>query len=141
MYYSLASNHLALLTLISSSRTSSASNQTLTNGHSGNGELKDAPPPTPLELNNLIPPTIPLDQTCWPPITPRRARTLVLCFDGTGDQFDDDVCILPSMAFVQVITSLILQNSNIVRLFQLLKKNDPTRQMCYYQAGIGTYNA
>lgn len=23
-----------------------------------------------------------------------RARTLVLCFDGTGDQFDDDVCQL-----------------------------------------------
>lgn len=25
------------------------------------------------------------------PDDPRRARTLVLCFDGTGDQFDDDV--------------------------------------------------
>ncbi|KZS92723.1 hypothetical protein SISNIDRAFT_385450, partial [Sistotremastrum niveocremeum HHB9708] len=50
------------------------------------------------------------------------ARTLVLCFDGTGDQFDDD-------------------NSNIVRIFQLLKKNDPKLQMCYYQTGVGTYTA
>ncbi|KAK7045884.1 hypothetical protein VNI00_007315 [Paramarasmius palmivorus] len=47
-------------------------------------------------------------------------RTLVLCFDGTGDQFDSD-------------------NSNIVEFFQLLKKDDRSKQMVYYQAGIGTY--
>ncbi|ESK89835.1 hypothetical protein Moror_883 [Moniliophthora roreri MCA 2997] len=47
-------------------------------------------------------------------------RTLVLCFDGTGDQFDSD-------------------NSNIVEFFRLLKKDDRTKQMVYYQAGIGTY--
>ncbi|KAF9477867.1 hypothetical protein BDN70DRAFT_913930 [Pholiota conissans] len=48
------------------------------------------------------------------------ARTLVLCFDGTGDQFDSD-------------------NSNIVALFTMLKKDDSDKQMVYYQAGIGTY--
>ncbi|KAJ6500953.1 hypothetical protein C8R45DRAFT_820393 [Mycena sanguinolenta] len=47
-------------------------------------------------------------------------RTLVLCFDGTGDQFDND-------------------NSNIVQLFSMLHKGDRSRQMVYYQAGIGTY--
>ncbi|KAJ7726440.1 hypothetical protein DFH07DRAFT_237077 [Mycena maculata] len=47
-------------------------------------------------------------------------RTLVLCFDGTGDQFDSD-------------------NSNIVQFFTLLPKGDRSRQMVYYQAGIGTY--
>ncbi|KAF7353957.1 DUF2235 domain-containing protein [Mycena venus] len=47
-------------------------------------------------------------------------RTLVLAFDGTGDQFDND-------------------NSNIVQLFSMLLKGDRTRQMVYYQAGIGTY--
>ncbi|OJA19273.1 hypothetical protein AZE42_04491 [Rhizopogon vesiculosus] len=47
-------------------------------------------------------------------------RTLVLCFDGTGDQFDSD-------------------NSNIVQLFSMLVKDDPNQQMVYYQAGIGTY--
>jgi uncharacterized protein (DUF2235 family) len=41
-------------------------------------------------------------------------RTLVLCFDGTGDQFDAD-------------------NSNIVRLFSMLPKADRTKQMVYYQ--------
>jgi len=49
-----------------------------------------------------------------------KARTLVLCFDGTGDQFDND-------------------NSNIVELFTCLAKGDTERQMVYYQAGIGTY--
>ncbi|KAJ7482979.1 hypothetical protein B0H11DRAFT_2021670 [Mycena galericulata] len=47
-------------------------------------------------------------------------RTLVLCFDGTGDQFDSD-------------------NSNIVQFFTMLPKGDQSRQLVYYQAGIGTY--
>lgn len=49
-----------------------------------------------------------------------KNRTLVLCFDGTGDQFSSD-------------------NSNIVQLFSMLVKDDPALQMVYYQAGIGTY--
>jgi len=49
-----------------------------------------------------------------------KHRNLILCFDGTGDQFDDD-------------------NSNIVNFVSLLKKNDSTKQLVYYQAGIGTY--
>ncbi|KAF9259355.1 hypothetical protein L218DRAFT_1003914 [Marasmius fiardii PR-910] len=47
-------------------------------------------------------------------------RTLVICFDGTGDQFDDD-------------------NSNVVNFFSMLKKDDPRKQLVYYQTGIGTY--
>jgi len=47
-------------------------------------------------------------------------RTLVLCFDGTGDQFDED-------------------NSNVVNFFSMLKKDDSKEQLVYYQAGIGTY--
>jgi len=58
--------------------------------------------------NTIVPPT-------------NKNRTLVLCFDGTGDQFDAD-------------------NSNIVELFTCLSKGDPERQMVYYQAGIGTYS-
>ncbi|TFK61202.1 hypothetical protein BDN72DRAFT_828458 [Pluteus cervinus] len=57
---------------------------------------------------------------CVPP--QHAARTLVLCFDGTGDQFDSD-------------------NSNIVQLFTMLKKDDRSQQMVYYQAGIGTYTS
>jgi uncharacterized protein (DUF2235 family) len=47
-------------------------------------------------------------------------RNLIVCFDGTGDQFD-------------------LDNSNIVQLVQMLKRDDRTLQMVYYQAGIGTW--
>ncbi|CAE6439286.1 unnamed protein product [Rhizoctonia solani] len=59
--------------------------------------------------------------TSYPQVIPptRESRTLVLCFDGTGDQFDQD-------------------NSNIVQFFQLLKKDGRDKQMVYYQAGIGT---
>jgi len=49
-----------------------------------------------------------------------HGRTLVLCFDGTGDQFDSD-------------------NSNVVQLVATLKKDDTSKQLVYYQTGIGTY--
>ena len=51
-----------------------------------------------------------------PPVIPpeHSNRTLVLCFDGTGDQFDAD-------------------NSNIVQLVSLLKKGDSKQQLVYYQ--------
>ena len=58
--------------------------------------------------------------SCVPAIQPAGSsdtpppRTLVLCFDGTGDQFDAD-------------------NSNIVQLVSLLKKDDKTKQLVYYQ--------
>jgi uncharacterized protein (DUF2235 family) len=51
-----------------------------------------------------------------------RHRTLIVCFDGTGDQFDND-------------------NSNVVQFVSLLKKDDKDKQLVYYQAGIGTYNS
>jgi uncharacterized protein (DUF2235 family) len=51
---------------------------------------------------------------------PPRARTLILCFDGTSNEFDGD-------------------NTNVVKFFSLLKKDDWNVQMCYYQAGIGTF--
>ncbi|KAG9118864.1 hypothetical protein FRC07_006412 [Ceratobasidium sp. 392] len=31
------------------------------------------------------------------------------------------------------------ENTNVVKLVELLKKNDPSRQMVYYQTGVGTY--
>ncbi|KAI0640161.1 hypothetical protein C8Q77DRAFT_1044697 [Trametes polyzona] len=60
------------------------------------------------------------DNDIIPPYDPSAPRTLVLCFDGTGDQFDTD-------------------NSNVVKFFSLLKKDDRREQMVYYQTGIGTY--
>ncbi|KAI0405940.1 hypothetical protein F4802DRAFT_606488 [Xylaria palmicola] len=48
-------------------------------------------------------------------------RTIVICLDGTGDQFDND-------------------NSNIVHFVSCLKKHSPEQQVTYYQSGIGTYD-
>ncbi|KAH9947605.1 hypothetical protein B0H21DRAFT_323664 [Amylocystis lapponica] len=50
---------------------------------------------------------------------PHRPRTLILCFDGTADQYDGT-------------------NTNVVKLYSLLNK-DESQQLCYYQPGVGTY--
>jgi len=51
--------------------------------------------------------------------TNTNPRTLVLCFDGTAGKYD-------------------AENTNVVRLFALLKKDD-VEQLTFYQAGIGTW--
>ncbi|TFK65481.1 hypothetical protein BDN72DRAFT_860594 [Pluteus cervinus] len=61
----------------------------------------------PYQTHSFIPPT-------------GEGRTLILCFDGTGDKFDKD-------------------NSNVVQFFSLLKKDRKDEQRVYYQSGIGTY--
>ncbi|RPD64674.1 hypothetical protein L227DRAFT_571135 [Lentinus tigrinus ALCF2SS1-6] len=75
-----------------------------------------------MENPSSMPPLTPSVSLTSPVPTPpgRPARTLVLCFDGTGDSFDAD-------------------NSNVVALFSMLKKDDRNEQMVYYQPGIGTY--
>jgi len=79
----------------------SSSGKVLSDDHS-----RASPPTSPMALlEGSYPPVIPPDHT---------SRTLVLCFDGTGDQFDND-------------------NSNIVQLVTLLKKDDSTKQLVYYQ--------
>lgn len=49
-----------------------------------------------------------------------KPRTLVLCFDGTTNVYDDT-------------------NTNVVKLFSLLQRDRRDEQMVYYQPGIGTY--
>jgi hypothetical protein len=69
-----------------------------------------------------------------------QSRTLVLCFDGTGGEFDENV---RALAFTSGLTTLNLyiymQDSNVLAFFSMLKKNDRSRQLCYYQAGLGSY--
>ena len=76
-------------------------------------ETSPDPPLCPARESTLYP-------RSTPPVIPpeHEHRTLVLCFDGTGDQFDAD-------------------NSNIVQLVSLLKKNDRNKQMMYYQVRYG----
>lgn len=49
-----------------------------------------------------------------------KPRTLVLCFDGTTNIYDDT-------------------NTNVVKLFSLMKRDNREEQMVYYQPGVGTY--
>ena len=74
-----------------------------------------------LGLNQLGVPQETIDASKFPsvipPSHPTRKRTLVVCFDGTGDQFDND-------------------NSNIVQLVALMKKDDRHQQLVYYQACV-----
>ncbi|KAI0041755.1 hypothetical protein FA95DRAFT_653024 [Auriscalpium vulgare] len=50
----------------------------------------------------------------------RKPRTLVLCFDGTSNEYGT-------------------KNTNVVKFYSLLKKDRAEDQLCYYQAGVGTY--
>jgi hypothetical protein len=45
---------------------------------------------------------------------PHAGKMLIVCFDGTGNDFNAD-------------------NSNIVQLVSMLKRDDQTKQMVYYQ--------
>ncbi|EJC98126.1 uncharacterized protein FOMMEDRAFT_162480 [Fomitiporia mediterranea MF3/22] len=51
---------------------------------------------------------------------PSRSRMLVLCFDGTSNEYDGE-------------------NTNVVKFFAMLRKDCDDEQLCYYQTGIGTY--
>ena len=96
---------------------------------SGKHELDESP--TETQFPEILYTTDPIDERkkplprrreetvdprqCPPVIPPKHPnRTLILCFDGTGDQFDAD-------------------NSNVVQLVSLLKKDDSTKQLVYYQ--------
>ncbi|KZV71100.1 hypothetical protein PENSPDRAFT_650993 [Peniophora sp. CONT] len=50
----------------------------------------------------------------------RKPRTIVLCFDGTSNEYGT-------------------KNTNVVKFYSLLKKDNQADQICYYQPGIGTY--
>ncbi|KAI6030584.1 hypothetical protein F5J12DRAFT_779698 [Pisolithus orientalis] len=68
-------------------------------------------------------------------------RMLILCFDGTAGQFDSNVN--------HFSWDREFQNTNVVKLFGLLRKDAMDKQRCYYQEsnfhfstsqpGIGTY--
>lgn len=56
----------------------------------------------------------------WEPVRPKK--TLVLCFDGTGNKFSGTNA-----------------DSNVIKIFSMLDRQDRHTQV-YYQPGIGTYD-
>ena len=74
-----------------------------------------------------------------PKSIPGMARNLVLCFDGTGDSFDKDVSQLPHPGARDLTWHF--QNSNVVQFLAMLKKDDPEKQLVYYQVIILSLHA
>ncbi|MHC5011608.1 MAG: DUF2235 domain-containing protein [Planctomycetota bacterium] len=52
---------------------------------------------------------------------PKNGKNIVVCCDGTGNQYG-------------------ATNTNVVKLFEALDLDDPTRQVGYYDPGVGTGN-
>jgi uncharacterized protein (DUF2235 family) len=50
------------------------------------------------------------------------AKNIVLCLDGTNNEYGP-------------------RNTNVARLFELLDKDDPARQVAFYDPGLGTFSA
>ena len=111
-------------------------------------------PPYPIHTQMATDATLSLDDTQSTDSSPTSAvydatvipsshdaRTLVLCFDGTGDQFDADVrpyspfagCASDRYLAHRTPLFCCLQNSNIVQFFSMLKKDDKSQQLVYYQ--------
>jgi len=64
----------------------------------------------------------------------KKSRTIILCFDGTAGEYGNIVSSLSLLlCFLPLITYSLLQNTNVVKFFSLLKKDDFSEQLCYYQ--------
>jgi uncharacterized protein (DUF2235 family) len=50
----------------------------------------------------------------------RKPRTLVLCFDGTSNEYNNNV-------------------TNVIKLYSLLRKDTVEEQLCYYQVRAPFY--
>ncbi|KJA24882.1 hypothetical protein HYPSUDRAFT_76229 [Hypholoma sublateritium FD-334 SS-4] len=68
--------------------------------------------------------------------TEHHPRTIVLCFDGTGNKFGEYFRERTESKH----TLIFHINSNVVKFCSALVKNQPDKQIVYYQPGIGTYN-
>ena len=64
----------------------------------------------------------------------RKPRTHVLCFDGTANEFSHKVSLSIAALDIAYLVDVIVQNTNVVKLYSILKKDDPKSQLCYYQA-------
>jgi uncharacterized protein (DUF2235 family) len=51
----------------------------------------------------------------------RKPRTLVLCFDGTSNEYGNKV-------------------TNVIKLYSLLRKDKVEEQLCYYQVSAPFYS-
>ena len=66
-----------------------------------------------------------------------EGRNLVVCIDGTSNQFSVKVGVIFSILPMWQSLDPLSQNSNVVELYSRLIKDES--QITYYNSGIGTY--
>lgn len=69
----------------------------------------------------------------------QKPRMLVVCFDGTTNEYGPEVCSLSPAVLLDPLFINAPQNTNVVKFFAMLRKDSEDEQLCYYQTGIGTY--
>jgi uncharacterized protein (DUF2235 family) len=66
----------------------------------------------------------------------KKGRNLVVCIDGTSNQFGPHVRG-SLLATYDAVSDLSQKNTNVIELYSQLIKDD--KQLTYYNSGIGTY--
>ena len=66
-----------------------------------------------------------------------KGRNLVVCIDGTSNQFGKKVRVMTLRCSLQL--KCAPQNTNVVELYSRILKSED--QITYYNSGIGTYAA
>lgn len=67
-----------------------------------------------------------------------QPRVIVLCFDGTADQYDAAVSRPPNLSSSTHADVENRQNTNVVKFYALLDKCCPLDQIVYYQVRFRT---
>ena len=68
-----------------------------------------------------------------------KGRNLIVCIDGTSNQFGDKVCHCGSITDTSLIDALPGKNTNVIELYNLIVKTVGGNQKTWYNSGIGTY--
>lgn len=87
----------------------------------------------------LIPKTIQAVENSDVPFT---GRTIIICLDGTGDQFDADNSNVSDREYpcsLYLMEQEAKKFNQVVQFMACLRKDLP-EQVTYYQSGIGTYD-
>jgi len=67
-----------------------------------------------------------------------NSRNLIVCIDGTGNQFGEKVCVLRGYP-VTLPADVVEKNTNVIELYNLILKKVEHNQRTWYNSGIGTY--
>ena len=77
-------------------------------------------------------------QTC--PHNPNGpGTTLVVCIDGTSNQFGGKVGTFSVQPIMSTHRNFRDKNTNVIELYNLIQKEDLDKQRTWYNSGIGTY--